>query len=243
MAQQSTSDIAYSRESEIINHFRTIAAKTETDPAQTAEALKDLTSHYERLLDDSKLLTSVGDRLQKKLKSANLMLREQAEEIKRANTAIQEKNVELQNTIDELTRAKASRRATTLLLLVAVGLFLVAEIPEPLVEAYFSRFSWGGAAVWVIKGSIALLLAPLQSFIEGQVLKQMTRRQQRERLAAQAAAGNVPPATPSAGTEGPEGRPRPARRPGMPEAARPKPAEATAEVKVEATATAPTEAS
>lgn len=191
MAQQSTSDIAYSRESEIINHFRTIASKQNRSVEETSEALNDLTQHYERLLDDSKLLTSVGDRLQKKLKSANLMLREQADEIKRANLAIQEKNVALQESLDALTRAKASRRATALLVIVALVLFLAAEIPESSIEQALSQYGFLGAvAVWSLKVVITLTLLPVQTGLERFILNQETRRAERDRAAA---AANAPP--------------------------------------------------
>jgi hypothetical protein len=211
MAGQSTSDFAYSRESEIISHFRSLATKSDRSPEEVAEALKDLTNHYERLLDDSKLLTSVGDRLQKKLKGANLMLREQAEEIKRVNATIQEKNVALQESLDALTKAKASRRASALLVIVALVLFLAVEYPEPWIEAFLSGYGgYGIAAIWGIKIFLTMLLLPIQSTLEKVILKQETKRAEADkaaeakRAAAQAAAEPQPVEPPRA----PGGPPR-----------------------------------
>lgn len=221
MAGQSTSDIAYSRESEIISHFRSLATKPERSPEQIAEALKDLTNHYERLLDDSKLLTSVGDRLQKKLKGANLMLREQAEEIKRANSAIQEKNVALQESLDALTKAKASRRASALLIIVALILFLAAEVPEPWIESGLSRFGGAGyVAIWGIKIALTLLLLPIQSTLEKVILKQETKRAEADKAAqAKRDAAQAASAPPAAEPERAPGGPP--RRTGGPPAPRP----------------------
>lgn len=189
MAQSNTAqDITYSREGAVVSKYRELLADKTLNKEQIAQALEDFCTHYERLLDDSKLLTSVGDRLQRKLKGANLMLREQSEEIKRVNGQVQLKNAELQETIDELTRTKVSRRASALLLGVTITAFLLSEIPEPAIEQYFSAYSWGSFVVWIIKGSLALTLAPLQGIIEGRLLKQLARRKERERAEARAAA-------------------------------------------------------
>lgn len=174
MASDAEQDDAYGRELEIITQYRELAEQGEISPEKARSALASLTHQYERLLEDSKLLTSVGDRLQRKLKSANLMMREQAEEIKRVNATIQEKNVKLQLTIDELTRARASRRASALVLLGAMILFIFSEILEDVADNYLTTNFGGDAATiisWIFKGLLVLLFKPTESYLERRIIK------------------------------------------------------------------------
>lgn len=181
MAQEQDQNVAYSRELEVISQYRELSEREEISVPEAREALNNLTQLYERLLDDSKLLTSVGDRLQRKLKSANLMMREQAEEIKRVNANIQEKNLELQLTVDELTRAKASRRASALVLLGAIGLFIVSELMEDFADTYLTvNFGGNAAAIfsWTFKVLLVLLFKPAESFFEKRILESEKKRAQ-----------------------------------------------------------------
>lgn len=190
MAQ--TSDVAYTKESEIIARYRALAEQKDLSPAQVSIALTEICNQYERLLDDSKLLTSVGDRLQRKLKSANQMLREQSEEIKRINGTLHEKNTELQLTIDELTRAKASRRATTLLFMVTIALFIISELIEQYIENSTSQLAHGWMYTWGLKLVLVVSLKPIEGLLEKYTLKNALRAQERER-AAQAEANAQQP--------------------------------------------------
>lgn len=179
MAQLSQ-DVAYAKESEIISQFRSVAAREDLTREATAEALNSLCAQYERLLDDSKLLTSVGDRLQRKLKGANLMLREQADEIKRINGTLQDKNTQLLETIDELTRTKASRRAQAVTFSITVLLFFISEF----LEDYFAKLASSSEyAAWISWGSkIALLLMfkPLEGLTESYMVRQAKRKKEQE---------------------------------------------------------------
>ncbi|MDX2062791.1 MAG: hypothetical protein SFY70_07000 [Bacteroidia bacterium] len=179
MSVEDSQDTAYSREQDILVQYRTLAGQADLSVVAAREALSDLTRQYERLVDDTKLLTSVGDRLQRKLKSANLMMREQAEEIKRVNATLQEKNVTLQLTIDELTRAKASRRATALVLVAAFVLFLVSELLEETADTYFASVvgsDWGNAVSWIFKIVLVLLFKPAEQLLERRILKNNQKR-------------------------------------------------------------------
>jgi len=69
-----------------------------------------LVSGFEELLNQTKVITKIGDRLQKRLN---------------------EKNEELQSTIEELVRVKISRRATTIVLLLQLRFFLLLKFFEP----------------------------------------------------------------------------------------------------------------
>jgi hypothetical protein len=196
MAQQVSSDVAYTKENEIIARYRALAEQKDITPEQVSLALNEVCNQYERLLDDSKLLTSVGDRLQRKLKSANQMLREQSEEIKRINNSLNEKNTELQLTIDELTRAKASRRATTLLFILTIALFIISELIEQYIESSTSQLAHGWMYTWGLKLILVVSLKPLEGLLERYTLKNALRAQERERAAqaeGQAHAANGAP--------------------------------------------------
>lgn len=110
-----------------IDSLRKFRAKIDTH-AIYKEDLDSFSDEYEELVAQAKVITRVSDRLQKKLDNANLQIREQNEEIK-------DKNVELGKTIDQLAVAKVGRRASTIMLTVAVVLFMLEQIfIEPIIE-------------------------------------------------------------------------------------------------------------
>ncbi len=110
-----------------IESLRKFRSKIETH-AIYKEDLDSFSDEYEELVAQAKVITRVSDRLQKKLDTANVQIREQNEEIK-------DKNVELADTIDQLAKAKVGRRASTIMLTVAVVLFILEQIfIEPIIE-------------------------------------------------------------------------------------------------------------
>lgn len=119
---------------------------------------------------DLDVVTSISDRLQKKLNQANETLQQQAEEIRQINQDLNLKNKELQETVDALTKARAGRRAATIVLFIAVGLFIVSEAIEWVIESMTQNVL---AVYWVIliKLLIALLLKPIESLLETNILQ------------------------------------------------------------------------
>lgn len=110
-----------------IESLRRFRSKIETH-AIYKEDLDSFSDEYEELIAQAKVITRVSDRLQKKLDNANLQIREQNEEIK-------DKNVQLADTVDQLAKAKVGRRASTIMLTVAVVLFILEQIfIEPIIE-------------------------------------------------------------------------------------------------------------
>jgi len=110
-----------------IESLRKFRSKIETH-AIYKEDLDSFSDEYEELIAQAKVITRVSDRLQKKLDNANLQIREQNEEIK-------DKNVQLADTVDQLAKAKVGRRASTIMLTVAVVLFILEQIfIEPIIE-------------------------------------------------------------------------------------------------------------
>lgn len=97
------------------------------------EQLDEFSDDYEELVAQAKVITRVSDRLQKKLDGANLQIREQ-------NFEITEKNTKLTETIDELAKAKVGKKASSIMLIVALFLFSVEQLViQPFVESQFSN--------------------------------------------------------------------------------------------------------
>lgn len=110
-----------------IDSLRKFRSKIETH-AIYKEDLDAFSDEYEELIAQAKVITRVSDRLQKKLDNANLQIRDQNEEIK-------DKNMELADTVDQLAQAKVGKRASTIMLTVAVLLFILEQIfIEPIIE-------------------------------------------------------------------------------------------------------------
>lgn len=168
-----------SKEMEAINQIESLINNWEhlsSDEVKTQ--LKGFAKSYKRLLQEVQLLTSVGDRLQKKVKTANEILQEQAEEIRKINQALQDKNIELQFTIDELTKAKAGKRATTIILFFALVLFIITEILESTFENFFT-----GANMLIIYGfkvTLALGFKPIEGFLEQAIIAREMKLQRLE---------------------------------------------------------------
>ncbi len=110
-----------------IDSLRKFRSKIETH-AIYKEDLDSFSDEYEELVAQAKVITRVSDRLQKKLDNANMQIREQNEEIK-------DKNVELGKTIEQLAVARVGKKASTIMLTVAVVLFILEQIfIEPIIE-------------------------------------------------------------------------------------------------------------
>jgi len=93
------------------------------------EDLDDFSNEYEELIAQAKVITRVSDRLQKKLDNANIQIKEQNDEIKF-------KNIELKTTIDQLAQARVGRKASTIMLTVALVLFIAEQLLlEPWIDA------------------------------------------------------------------------------------------------------------
>jgi hypothetical protein len=141
-------------EKNILNNSATICEKPELSLEEMKQEYEVLRQHYSELIDQSKLITRVSDKLQKKLD--------------KANGDLEARNNELQQTIDALTKAKASKKAATIVLIIAVVFFLLSEtVLDPIIDIY----AGGIAIAFLIKGIMVLLLKPVESFIENLLLR------------------------------------------------------------------------
>jgi hypothetical protein len=141
-------------EKNILNNSASVAENPELSAEEMKREYEMLRQHYSELIDQSKLITRVSDKLQKKLD--------------KVNGDLEARNNELQQTIDALTKAKASKKATTIVLILAVVLFLISE---GWVDPAIDRLAGGVAIAMTVKGVLALLLKPVESFIENLILK------------------------------------------------------------------------
>lgn len=147
----------FEKESEFLDHSEEVLAKASdlTQEALFAE-YQLLSEQYARLLGDAKLVTSVSDRLQNKLNNAS-------EQVMQANEKVSAQNEKLKQTIALLREARVGKKATTIVLLLAIILFLVSEaFIEPQIEKVVDDWYIG----LLLKGVIAVSLKPLEALVE-----------------------------------------------------------------------------
>lgn len=113
--------------------------------------------HYKDLLDQSKVITRISDRLQKKLDHAN-------QKIKSQNVEIQKKNGQLEVTIDQLDKMTMGKKATRILFGVFVVLFISEQLfLEPIIDDWSQGSNYVGIGVMLV---IALGLKFFESKLE-----------------------------------------------------------------------------
>ncbi|MGL1886350.1 MAG: hypothetical protein OCD76_07535 [Reichenbachiella sp.] len=122
--------------------------------------------HYKDLLDQSKVITRISDRLQKKLDHAN-------QKIKSQNSEIQKKNVELEVTIDSLDKMTVGKKASRMLFGVFIALFITEQLfIEPIIEEMID-IPFLGIGIMLI---LAILLKFLESGVEQYLLKKIKNK-------------------------------------------------------------------
>lgn len=156
-------------EKEEIFHKGILEHKESIDDSNNLKnKFNELSDAYGTLLDEARIITSVSDRLQNKLNRTHDKLQEQSQEINKINTELAYNNDQLQTTIDELTKVKVSRKAATIVIVLAVVLFLISEgWIEPIIEEKTDSFFIG----FVLKGIIALMIKPIEMVVEKFLMK------------------------------------------------------------------------
>jgi hypothetical protein len=163
-ASQDLKQHVFEKEAQVLREAKVTLKRDDLTLEELKEGFKALSHDYEILLGDSRVITNISDRLQNRLNNANEELKEKSDEIQRKSEEIHKKNELLQNTIDELTKAKIGRKAAAIVLIAVVLLFLVSEVfLEPIVDAYYGDNLLVSIS---IKMSIALLLKPIDFLVE-----------------------------------------------------------------------------
>lgn len=142
----------YREESIQLENSKLFQLKKNITVDQYKQEYSKLFSCFEELLTEIKIMTKVGDRQEKRLN---------------------EKNEELKLTIDELTRVKISRKATTIVFIVAIAIFLILEaFIEPIIERH-TEFYYGLIAKLVL----VLSIKPIEMALEHKLLNKAKRKE------------------------------------------------------------------
>lgn len=167
----------FGEELELLKSSRSFLKNESITLAECKDELTHLQKSYDELLDQTKLITKVSDRLQSK--------------INKSNEELEGKNIELQESLDALTRAKLSRKANTITLIVVFALFMLTEaLVEPWMEESVAIYFKGGTFLFLIlsaKAVVALMLRPIEKLVE----KYLYRKEQEKFAYAKAERENI----------------------------------------------------
>ncbi len=167
MAKQSI----YQREIENLEQSKAFLKKNEYSKLELQLEFKKNVENYEELIDQVKIITRISDRLQKKLNKTN-------EALENSNTQLAELNDQLNETIDQLTEAKIGRKAGTIVMFVAIGLFIFSEaFVEPIIDRAFPNNFLIGLSLKLV---VAILIKPGEDFANNYMLKKARKKQLEE---------------------------------------------------------------
>jgi hypothetical protein len=153
MSKMSREEKLFRNEIAVLNHYREMVMR-ENSPEDTKQALENLTNKYKSLLEQTRFLTWISGRLERKLH--------------RTNQQLIGKNVKLVDTLNELIKAQAGRRAYAIIYFIAIGLFVLEEF---FVEPVINMFGEGLIIGILIKLVIVLLLKVWEGLFEARVTK------------------------------------------------------------------------
>ncbi len=146
-------DKLFKKEIGVFNQYKDFK-KHEKSAEELQQALDDLTGKYKSLLDQTRFLTWVSGRLERKLH--------------RANRDLNERNGRLEKTLAELVKATAGRNAFIIIYFIAIVLFVLEEF---FVEPVIVMFGDGLGLSILFKLGIVLLLKVVESLIEARIKK------------------------------------------------------------------------
>ncbi|WMN06674.1 hypothetical protein [Marivirga arenosa] len=173
MSKNFTQSDVFQTEVDFLNEVRALAEDDNIPTEKVKENYKLLCEKYDRLIGEAKLLTSVSDRLHSKLNEANEKLKKQSDEINKINDDLKVNNQLLQDTIDQLVKAKVGRKASSIVLLIAILLFVLSEgFLEPIVEQKVGNPQIG----FLFKLGIAVLLKPIDVIVERYMMRRALKQ-------------------------------------------------------------------
>lgn len=142
-----------------------------------------LVESFDDAVGQMRLITKVSDKVQKKLDRVNSALDVKNAELDTKNAELDVKNAELQTTIDELTQARAGKIAATIVLIIAVMLFLLEELfIDNLIKNLLGTTSqWASV---ITKLVVVLMLKPLEGLLENFIISYLyKKKKEREKEA------------------------------------------------------------
>lgn len=152
MAKKQVEDKLFSNEAKILHEYKQLL-ETNTDEKIDRAVLEELVKKYGTLLEQSRFLTWISGRLERKLQKVNqeLFL----------------KNHEMQRALDDLVKAKAGKSAYAIIYFIAIILFVLEEF---FVEPFIQMVGGGLSYSILIKLVIVLLLKSSEGFIEDRII-------------------------------------------------------------------------
>ncbi|MBS1680775.1 MAG: hypothetical protein JST48_03610 [Bacteroidetes bacterium] len=153
MAKAPQEEKLFKKEVGVYNQYKQLVAEENTHE-HTKAALENLTNEYKKLLEQTRFLTWISGRLEKKLH--------------KANRELTERNAKLEKTVDELITAKAGRSAYAIIYFIAIVLFVLEEF---FIEPFIGMFGNSLGYSIMIKLFIVLLLKISEGFIEERIKK------------------------------------------------------------------------
>jgi hypothetical protein len=162
MSKMTREEKLFKNEIKTLNDYRELV-ETDHSPEDTKEALRKLTNKYKSLLEQTRFLTWISGRLERKLH--------------RTNRELFQKNIHLENTLHDLTRAEASKSASAIIYFIAIVLFVLEEyFVEPFILVFGDNIGWGIG----IKLVIVLLLKVSEGFIERKISQRRITQSQKD---------------------------------------------------------------
>jgi len=145
-------DKLFTNEAKILHEYKQLL-ETNTDEKIDRAVLEELVKKYGTLLEQSRFLTWISGRLERKLQKVNqeLFL----------------KNHEMQRALDDLVKAKAGKSAYAIIYFIAIILFVLEEF---FVEPFIQMVGGGLSYSILIKLVIVLLLKSSEGFIEDRII-------------------------------------------------------------------------
>lgn len=148
--------------------------KSYADLTKEKHDYERLIKEYEELLSQTRVLSKVGDRLHKK--------------INKTNELVKEKNKRLEETLELLLTEKAGRQAILITFIFFLIIFILTEVfLDPVVEKWAHQTFPNRNSIEVIFGLgikiiIALLLRPIEFFVEKVLIKKARMKQLKQLL-------------------------------------------------------------
>lgn len=153
MSKMTREEKLFKNETNVLNHYRELVY-SDSSHVETKQALEKLTHKYKNLLEQTRFLTWISGRLERKLH--------------RTNKELFEKNNKLQSTLNELTKARAGRSAYAIIYFIAIVLFVLEEyFVEPVINMFGDNASYS----ILFKLTIVLMLKVSEGFIERKITK------------------------------------------------------------------------
>jgi hypothetical protein len=153
MSKLTREEKLFKNEIKVLNDYREMVDQ-DYSYEETKAALAKLTHKYKALLEQTRFLTWISGRLERKLH--------------RTNRELFEKNNKLQTTLDELTKAEAGRSAYAIIYFIAIVLFVLEEyFVEPIINVFGENVGYS----ILFKLVIVLMLKVSEGFIERKFIK------------------------------------------------------------------------